>query len=46
LECIIPESVFSCFSHSEFLVLTQNIPRVIISDKNVAEVMWYFWNIQ
>ena len=39
MEYIVPESVSSFVSHSEFLVLTHSIPRIIISDINVAEVM-------
>jgi len=36
LECIVPGGVFFHVSHSEFLALMRSIPRVIISDQNVA----------
>ena len=36
------EVLFYCFRCSGFLVLTYNIPKMIISEKNVAKVMWCF----
>jgi len=39
-------SMFSCISHSEFSVLTHNIPRMIISQKKEAKVIWWFWNVR
>jgi len=33
------------FPH-QVLVLTHNIPRMVISDKNMAKATWCFWYIQ
>jgi hypothetical protein len=42
IRCIVPQSVVICVTISEFLVLTHNIPRTIISEKkrSKSEVMF------
>jgi len=38
-DILLLEVLFYCISCSEFLVLTYYIPRIIISDKNEANIM-------
>ena len=40
------EVLFSCACHSEFLILTHSIRRMILSEKKFITNNVIFWNIQ
>jgi hypothetical protein len=54
IRCLVLKVAFSHISHSEFLVFTNSIPRVIISEKNIAKhggklpltlISIHLWNV-